>query len=66
MTRKTYIQPLTEIVETRFDESLMKWVSTPISDEPIEDDEFNAKPGSFFFEDEPSSPTSRSLWDDQE
>lgn len=64
MTRKTYIQPLTEIVETRFDESLMKWVSTPISDEPIEDDEFNAKQGFFNNEEDEWPHPNNNLWDD--
>lgn len=52
MTKKTYIRPLTEIIEATYDEGLMKWNSTAFSDEPIEDDEFNAKKNNFFDDEE--------------
>jgi len=64
MTKKTYIRPLTEVIEARYDESLMKWNSTQFSDDPIDDDDFNAKKNSFFDDEEDSWPQTKSLWDD--
>ena len=64
MTRKTYIQPLTETVEAGNGESLMKWVSTPFSDEPIEDDDFNVKQGFFDEEDENWGKQGVRVWED--
>lgn len=63
MTKKAYIRPLTEVIEARYDESLMKWISTQFSDDPIDDDDFNAKKG-FPDSEEDSWPQSKSLWDD--
>lgn len=64
MTKKTYIQPLTEVIEARNDESLMKWNSTQFSDDPIDDDDFNAKQQSFFDNEEDNWPQTKNLWDD--
>lgn len=54
---------MTEVIEARYDESLMKWNSTQFSDDPISDDDFNAKKG-FPDNEEDNWPQSKSLWDD--
>lgn len=64
MTKKAYIRPLTEVIEARYDGSLMKWNSTQFSDDPIDDDDFNAKQQGFFDNEEDSWPQTKSLWDD--
>ena len=42
----------------------MKWVSTPFSDEPIEDDDFNVKQGFFDEEDENWGKQGVRVWED--
>ena len=64
MTKKAYIRPLAEVIEARYDESLMKWNSTQFSDDPIDDDDFNAKQQSFFDNEEDNWPQTKNLWDD--
>lgn len=55
---------MTEVIEARYDESLMKWNSTQFSDDSISDDDFNAKQQGFFDNEEDSWPQTKSLWDD--
>ena len=45
--KKQYIQPLAEIICGDYEEGVMDWVSTPVTDDEISDDDFNAKRGSF-------------------
>ncbi len=60
MKKKPYTQPVIEIIKANYEEGLMKWVSTPISDDEIEDVEFNAKQGSF---DSEEDLPSYNLWE---
>lgn len=55
---------MTEVIEARYDESLMKWNSTQFSEDPIHDDEFNAKRGFFDDEEDGWSSPDNNLWDD--
>lgn len=55
---------MAEVIEARYDESLMKWNSTQFSDDPIDDDDFNAKQQSFFDNEEDNWPQTKNLWDD--
>ncbi|WP_455540447.1 HAD family hydrolase [Prevotella fusca] len=43
MIKKEYITPLTEIVEATYGEPVMDWVSTPVTDDELDNDELNAK-----------------------
>lgn len=63
MRKNTYTQPSINVLEASYDESLMKWVSTQMSDEEINDNEFNAKAGFLDEEEEESWINSRTIWD---
>ncbi len=64
MNKKIYIKPEVAFAQVHYEEGLMDWISTPISDDEIDDDEFNAKKGFLFEDDWSYSNSSPSLWDD--
>lgn len=63
MRKNVYIPASIQVFEASYGENLMKWVSTPMSDDEITDDEFNAKSGFLDEEEEGSWVDSPTIWD---